>query len=211
MGQTANDRRVKDNEAMAMAKYLRTSPQKLNLVAQSIRGKDAGRALTDLEFSSRRIAQDVRKVLQSAVSNAENNHGLDVDKLYVAEAYVGKSITMKRFRARARGRAAKIMKPFSRLTVVVREREDEVQKAAPKKKAAAKKTAPKKGASKADETKKTGGKKTEAKKDVKTKEAAPKKKEAAKKETTTKSPAKKAAPKKTAAKADKKTGNKDKE
>lgn len=125
MGQAANERRVEDNEARAMAKYLRTSPYKLNLVAQSIRGKNAGKALVDLEFSPRRIAEEVRKVLQSAVANAENNHGLDVDKLYVAEAYVGKSIMMRRWRARARGRASRIEKQFSRLTVVVREREDE--------------------------------------------------------------------------------------
>lgn len=124
MGQTANPRREKDNEAKAMAKYLRTSPQKLNLVAQTIRGKDAGKALVDLQFSNRRIAQDVRKVLESAVANAENNHGLDVDKLYVAEAYVGKSIMMRRFRARARGRAARIEKQFSRITVIVREKEE---------------------------------------------------------------------------------------
>lgn len=124
MGQAANGRRVADNEARAMAKYLRTSPQKLNLVAQTIRGKKAERALTDLEFSPRRIAVEVKKVLQSAVANAENNHGLDVDRLYVAEAHVGKSVMMKRFRARARGRGARVVKQFSRLTVVVREREE---------------------------------------------------------------------------------------
>ena len=125
MGKSANTRREADNEARAMARHLRTSAYKLNLVASSIRGKDAETALVDLEFSPRRIAQEVRKVLQSAVANAENNHGLDVDKLYVAEAHVGKSITMKRWRARARGRSARIEKNFSRLTVVVREREDE--------------------------------------------------------------------------------------
>ncbi len=144
MGQTANERRVNDNEAMAMAKNLRTSAQKLNLVAQTIRGKDAGKALVDLEFNSRRISQDVRKCLQSAIANAENNHGLDVDRLYVAEAFVGKDIMMKRFRARARGRAAKILKPFSRLTIIVREREDAAankKKAAPAKKAPVKKAA----------------------------------------------------------------------
>ena len=184
MGQTANERRESPQEAKAMAKYLRVSPQKLNLVAETIRGKNAGKALVDLEFSSRRIAQDVRKVLQSAIANAENNHGLDVDKLYVAEAYVGKSITMKRFRARARGRASKIVKPFSRLTVVVRERGAEVKKpamkaptakAAPKKEAAPK-TEAKKEAPKKDEAKKTPAKKTAAKK-------APAKKTAAKKST----------------------------
>ncbi len=148
MGQTENNRRVKDNEAMAMAKFLRTSPQKLNLVAQTIRGKDAGKALVDLEFNSRRISQDVRKCLQSAIANAENNHGLDVDRLYVAEAFVGKSITMKRFRARARGRGAAILKPFSRLTVIVREREDATgakKKSVPAKKAISKKEEPNKG------------------------------------------------------------------
>jgi large subunit ribosomal protein L22 len=174
MGQTANDRRVKDNEAMAMAKFLRTSPQKLNLVCQTIRGKAAGKALVDLEFNSRRISQDVRKVLQSAIANAENNHGLDVDRLYVSEAFVGKSITMKRFRARARGRAAKILKPFSRLTVIVREREDAASsnKKAPAKKVdvtkgALKETAPK------EETKKSPAKKAAAKK-TSTKKAAKK-------------------------------------
>ncbi len=124
MGQTANAKRTKNNEAMAMARHLRTSPYKLNLVAETIRGQKAEKALIDLTFSKRRIAQDVRKVLQAAVANAENNHGLDVDRLYVAEAYVGKSVTMKRFRARARGRASRIIKPFSRLTVVVREKEE---------------------------------------------------------------------------------------
>lgn len=124
MGQNANAKRVKDNEARAMAKYLRTSPYKLNLVAEMIRGQKAGKALTDLEFSKRRIAQDVRKVLEAAVANAENNHGLDVDRLVVAEAHVGKSMKMKRFRARARGRASGIEKFFSRLTVVVREQEE---------------------------------------------------------------------------------------
>jgi large subunit ribosomal protein L22 len=123
MGQQANDRRQAQNEAMAMAKYLRISPRKLNLVAQMIRGQSAAKALTDLEFSTRRISKDVRKVLQAAVSNAENNHGLDVDRLYVAEATVGKALKMRRFRARARGRAAPVEKLFSRLTVIVRERD----------------------------------------------------------------------------------------
>lgn len=124
MGKAAKERRLADNEAMAVARHLRTSPQKLNLVAQMIRGKDAGRALTDLDFCSRRIANDVRKVLQSAIANAENNHGLDVDRLYVSEATVGKSLVMRRFRARARGRVGRIEKFFSRLTVVVKEREE---------------------------------------------------------------------------------------
>ena len=124
MGQDANPKRTKENEAMAFAKYIRTSPQKLNLLAQSIRGKSAGRALVDLEFSKRRVAQHVRTLLQSAIANAENNHGLDVDRLVVAEASVGKSVTMKRFRARARGRGARIEKKFSNMTIVVRQAEE---------------------------------------------------------------------------------------
>ncbi len=125
MGQAANERREKDNEAKAFAKYIRTSPQKLNLLAKQIRGKNAGRALIDLEFSKRRVSQDVHKLLQSAIANAENNHGLDVDRLVVSEATVGKSIVMKRFRARARGRGARIEKKFSNMTIIVKEKEDE--------------------------------------------------------------------------------------
>ena len=124
MGKSSSERRVADNEAMATVKNVRTSPQKLNLVAQMIRGKKAETALVDLDFCTRRIAKDVKKVLQAAVANAENNHNLDVDRLYVAEATVGKTIRMKRFRARAKGRGAQILKDFSRLTVVVREREE---------------------------------------------------------------------------------------
>jgi large subunit ribosomal protein L22 len=135
MGQQKNPSRTKDNEARAFGKFLRTSPQKLNLVAQTIRGKNAGRALIDLQFSKRRIAQDVRKVLQSAVANAENNHGLDVDRLIVAEAYVGKQIMMKRYHARARGRGAPIVKKFSNMTIVVREQQDEPKKEVKKKSA----------------------------------------------------------------------------
>lgn len=123
MGQQKNEKRVAENEARAYGKYFATSAQKLNLVAQTIRGKNAGRALVDLEFSKRRVAQDVRKLLQSAISNAENNHGLDVDRLVVSEASVGKTLKMKRFRARARGRAARIEKKFSNMTIVVREME----------------------------------------------------------------------------------------
>ena len=115
------ERRLKDNEAQAVAKSLRVSPQKLNLVAQLIRGKKVDKALADLTFSRKRIAKDVKKTLQSAVANAENNHSLDVDQLIVAEAYVGKNLVMKRFHTRARGRMGKILKPFSQLTVVVRE------------------------------------------------------------------------------------------
>ncbi|MBL28198.1 MAG: 50S ribosomal protein L22 [Rhodospirillaceae bacterium] len=124
MGKPSAERKLSENEAMAMARTLRGGSRKLNLVASSIRGMSASKALAELSFSSRRIAGDVKKVLQAAIANAENNHQLDVDNLYVAEAYVGKSLTMRRFRARARGRAARIEKPFSRLTVVVREREE---------------------------------------------------------------------------------------
>jgi large subunit ribosomal protein L22 len=115
------ERRLKDNEAQAVAKSLRVSPQKLNLVAQLIRGKKVDKALADLTFSRKRIAKDVKKTLQSAIANAENNHSLDVDQLVVAEAFVGKNLVMKRFHTRARGRMGKILKPFSQLTVVVRE------------------------------------------------------------------------------------------
>ena len=124
MGKPARERNLADNEARAFSKFMRTSPQKLNLVAQMIRGKSADRALADLTFSKRRIAGEVKKVLQSAIANAENNHQLDVDRLYVKEATVGKTFTVKRFRARARGRGARIVKPFSNLTVIVREREE---------------------------------------------------------------------------------------
>lgn len=124
MGKPARERTLADNEARAYSKFMRTSPQKLNLLAQMIRGKAADRAVADLTFSKRRIAREVRKVLQSAIANAENNHQLDVDRLYVKEATVGKTFVVKRFRARARGRAGRIMKPFSNLTVVVREREE---------------------------------------------------------------------------------------
>ena len=125
MGKAAAPRRLDDNEAMAYAKAIRTSPRKLNLVAQMIRGKDAATAQTDLTFSRRRIAVDVRKVLQAAIANAENNHQLDVDRLVIAEATVGRAFVMKRFRPRARGRVGRIQKPFSNLTVVVRERDEE--------------------------------------------------------------------------------------
>lgn len=125
MGKRSMERKLQENEASAMLRTLRTSAQKLNLVAQEIRGISAEKALAKLAFSRRRIAGDVRKVLQSAIANAENNHNLDVDRLYVAEAYVGKAITMRRWRPRARGRAGRITKPFSRITVVVREREED--------------------------------------------------------------------------------------
>ena len=126
MGKPKHPRRLSDNEAMAKAKNLRTSAQKLNEVAESIRGKSAEAALADLAFSKRRIANDVRKVLQSAIANAENNHQLDVDRLFVSAATVGRSFVLKRFRPRAKGRAGRIIKPWSSLTVVVREREETV-------------------------------------------------------------------------------------
>ncbi len=125
MGTEKNPRRVADNEAMAKLRMLRTSPQKLNLVAALIRGKKVGKALADLTFSKRRIAGDVRKCLQSAIANAENNHGLDVDSLVVAEAWVGKNLVLKRGRPRARGRYGKIMKPFSEITIKVRQIEEQ--------------------------------------------------------------------------------------
>ena len=125
MGKQKRERVLKDNEARAVTRTIRTSPQKLNDVATMIRGKKANKALADLEFSQRRIADTVKKTLESAIANAENNHDLDVDSLIVAEAYVGKSITMKRFRVRGRGKSSRILKPFSHLTIVVREVEEE--------------------------------------------------------------------------------------
>jgi len=125
MGKDKNPRRVAENEAMAKLRMLRTSPQKLNLVAAMIRGKKVDKALNDLTFSQKRIAEDVRKCLQSAVANAENNHNLDVDELIVAEAYVGKNLVMKRGRPRARGRFGALRKPFSELTIKVREIEEQ--------------------------------------------------------------------------------------
>ena len=125
MGQEKNPRRVAENEAMSKVRMLRTSPQKLNLLAQLIRGKKVEKALADLTFSKRRTSDDVRKCLQSAIANAENNHNLDVDSLIVAEAYVGKNLVMKRGHPRARGRDGRIMKPFSELTIKVRQIEEQ--------------------------------------------------------------------------------------
>ena len=127
MGKSARERDLADNEAKAVARMLRVSPQKLNLVAQMIRGKKVASALADLEFSRKRIAKDVRKCLESAIANAENNHQLDVDDLVVAEAHVGKALVIKRFTPRGRGKVGKIMKPFSHLTIVVREVEAEAK------------------------------------------------------------------------------------
>ena len=125
MGKQSAVRKLDDTEAKAIVHNLRVSPQKLNVVAASIRGLDASKAISSLTFSKRRIADAVKKALESAIANAENNHQLDVDRLYVKEAYVGKSMRLKRFRPRARGRVGKIEKPFSHLTVVVREREEQ--------------------------------------------------------------------------------------
>ena len=125
MGQEKNPRRVAENEAQAKSRMLRTSPQKLNLVAALIRGKKVEHALADLTFSKRRIAGDVKKCLQSAIANAENNHNLDVDSLIVAEAWVGKNLVLKRGQPRARGRYGKILKPFSQVTIKVRQVSEE--------------------------------------------------------------------------------------
>ena len=125
MGKLAAPRRLEETEAQACLRGLRTSPRKLNLVAQTIRGKNASSALAELTFSHRRIAREVKKVLQAAIANAENNHQLDVDRLYVKEATVGRAFVMKRFHTRGRGRSARIEKHFAHLTVVVRERAEE--------------------------------------------------------------------------------------
>lgn len=124
MGKQARPRDLADNEAKAIGGMIRISPQKLNLVAASIRGKRVEKALAELTFSHKRIALDVKKVLQSAIANAENNHGLDMDALFVKEAHVGKALVIKRMHPRARGRSGAIQKPFSRLTIIVREREE---------------------------------------------------------------------------------------
>ena len=124
MGKPKTQRALKDNEAKAVLRMLRISPQKLNLLAQLIRGKKVEKALAELEFSHKRISGQVKKVLESAIANAENNHGLDTDALVVAEAYVGDSLVMKRFMARGRGKSARVEKPFSNLTIVVRQVEE---------------------------------------------------------------------------------------
>jgi len=127
MGKSARERSLADNEAKAVSRMLRVSPQKLNLVAQLIRGKKVASALADLQFSRKRIAKDVRKCLESAIANAENNHDLDVDELVVAEAHVGKALVIKRFAARGRGRMGRILKPFANITIVVREVAEQAQ------------------------------------------------------------------------------------
>ncbi|KQN72771.1 50S ribosomal protein L22 [Devosia sp. BK] len=124
MSKPKTERALKDNEAKAVLRMLRISPQKLNLVAQLIRGKKVEKALADLEFSHKRISGQVKKVLESAIANAENNHGLDTDALVVAEAFVGNSLVMKRFMARGRGKSSQIQKPFSHLTIIVRQVEE---------------------------------------------------------------------------------------
>ncbi len=124
MGKPQRERNLADTEARAVTKLLRVSPQKLNLLAQLIRGKKVDKALADLTFSRKRIARDVKKTLESAIANAENNHDLDVDALIVSEAYVGKGLVMKRLKASARGRASRIEKPFARITVIVRQVEE---------------------------------------------------------------------------------------
>jgi large subunit ribosomal protein L22 len=136
MGKPKAPRRLADNEAMAKGQRIRISWQKLNLVAQLIRGKKADQAVSLLQFSSKRIARDVKKVLESAIANAENNHGLDVDKLYVKEAHVGPALVMKRFKAKSKGRAGRIIKPFANITVVVHEPPQPAAKPAETKEAA---------------------------------------------------------------------------
>ena len=163
MGKDSRARMLADHQAMAIGRNIRVSPRKLNLVAQSIRGKRVERALNELSFSPRRIAKDVRKILQSAVANAENNHDLDVDDLVVAQAHVGKNIVMKRFHARARGNSGGIEKFFSQLTIVVEEkREEEAKKPAAKadEKPEAKKSGGKAAAAKKPAAKKSSGKKS---------------------------------------------------
>ena len=124
MGKKSAVGKLADNEAKAFGKMIRTSPQKINLVAQTIRGKSCEAALNDLTFSTRRIAVEVKKVLQTAIANAENNQQLDIDRQFVAEASCGRAFVMKRWRPRARGRTGRIFKPFSNLTIIVREREE---------------------------------------------------------------------------------------
>jgi len=124
MGKQKRERVLPENEAKAVTRLLRVSPQKLNLLAQLIRGKKVEKALADLTFSRKRIAAEVKKTLQSAIANAENNHDLDVDALVVSQAFVGKNLVMKRWKPRARGRVGRIVKPFSQLTVVVRQVEE---------------------------------------------------------------------------------------
>jgi large subunit ribosomal protein L22 len=171
MGKAARPRTLADNQARAVGRNIHVSPRKLNLVAQSIRGRSAEVALATLTFSPKRIAQDVKKILQSAIANAENNHDLDVDDLVVTEASVGRALVMKRFHARARGRGARVEKPFAHLTIVVEEKSETEERArphnrSPEARAAAaergdKKPAKKSGAKKSKPAAKASGKSKE--------------------------------------------------
>jgi large subunit ribosomal protein L22 len=167
MGKPKRERSLADTEAMAVARNLRVSPRKLNLVAGLIRGKKVDTALADLQFSRKRIAQDVRKCVMSAVANAENNHNLDVNDLVVSEAFVGKNLVMKRFAARGRGRASSIMKPFSQITVIVRQTEEDGEDKGRVKKAKVEKRPATKSASKSASKPAKGAKDTKAAKPAK--------------------------------------------
>jgi large subunit ribosomal protein L22 len=167
MGKPKRERSLADTEAMAVARNLRVSPRKLNLVAGLIRGKKVDTALADLQFSRKRIAQDVRKCVMSAVANAENNHNLDVNDLVVSEAFVGKNLVMKRFAARGRGRASSIMKPFSQITVIVRQTEEDGEDKGRVKKAKVEKKPATKSASKPASKPAKGAKDTKAAKPAK--------------------------------------------
>ena len=192
MGKSALPRKLSESQARAVGRNIRVSPRKLNLVAQSIRGKSAESALSTLTFTPKRIARDVKKILQSAIANAENNHDLDVDDLIVSEASVGKNLTMKRFQPRARGRAGRIEKPFSQITIIVEEKR--MLEAAKKK--AAKPTPAKASPAKEDNAKAASA----AVSEKKTAKMAEDKQPTAKKSPAKKAPAKKAPAKKASAK-----------
>jgi len=170
MAKTAKKSRCGENEAYARAKYIKGSERKLNLLAQLIRGKNVSRALIDLEFSSKRRSRDVRKVLEAAIANAENNHGLDVDRLFVKEATCGRALTLRRFRARGRGRSASVEKPFANIIIILAERAEEEVKSKKEdaKKAEAKKETPNKAEAKKVESKKETKPKPKAKSKAKT-------------------------------------------
>jgi large subunit ribosomal protein L22 len=180
MGKPKHERSLAENEARAVARNLRVSPRKLNLVAGLIRGKKVETALADLEFSRKRIAQDVRKCVMSAVANAENNHNLDVNDLVVSEAWVGKNLVMKRFQARGRGRASSILKPISQITVIVRQTEEEASEKGRAKKAKEEKKPAAKGAKGAKDTKAAKPAKAPAKEAKAAKPAADKAKKSSK-------------------------------
>jgi len=168
MGKPKRERSLSETHAQAVARNLRVSPRKLNLVAGLIRGKNVDTAIADLEFSRKRIAQDVKKCVMSAVANAENNHGLDVNELVVSEAFVGKNLVMRRFAARGRGRASSITKPFAQLTVIVRQKAEEEAEASAKKSKTTAKSAgkPAKGGKGSAAAAKKGGKATAAAKET---------------------------------------------